>query len=195
MKGDAELFVPVPVLCLAGTGYKNQTRMGVVMLKILIGIMMMFSLSAFAGDTISSDSDTPRLCKNMTESEKNLAGKCQTTDGYVYERVLKEGFGSAWKAPNGTLWSDVIAPYSQVEALNLCINNYGRLPSRAEFQYAEYHQIREVLPNLKGYRFWSSTSGPADEYAYFYYGTDGKMYYFIKSKPLYVICVTDQADE
>lgn len=49
-----------------------------------------------------------------------------------------------------------------------------RLPTKEEFETAEKHGIRKVLPEIKKQWLWSSTVYPGDsDYAYEFYGGNG----------------------
>ncbi len=97
--------------------------------------------------------------------------RCRTSQGGAYgelaifERVNEAGFGEAWKGPintsnPGVIWSDRIGKASQPAAVKACQNLGGILPEQSDFVRGEDHGFREVLPNMEGNYFWSSTLDP-----------------------------------
>lgn len=90
--------------------------------------------------------------------------KCRTSKGAIFERVARQGFGEAWKGPDGLVWSDFVGKYSQYDAIMACKKLNGTLPSRADFERAEAKGFREILPNMKKW-FWSSSAHPTYDFA------------------------------
>jgi hypothetical protein len=111
-----------------------------------------------------------RKCQNVAELHLQKAGfRCLTTKGVAFERVEKPGFGEAWKdLSNGTIWSDLLASNASFDrALEICS---GAFPSVYDFLEAEKHGFREVLPNMKGHKFWTTTSD--NTHQQIFYGDD-----------------------
>jgi hypothetical protein len=95
--------------------------------------------------------------------------KCQTKKGKIFERVSRNGFGEAWKAPDGTVWSDIITfattgagvnhSISFDDAKKRCSDMQSRLPSPGDMQNAYTSGFLEVDPaGSAGLRWWTSTT-------------------------------------
>lgn len=89
--------------------------------------------------------------------EAAIGFKCRTSKDAIFERVARDGFGEAWKGPDGLVWSDYQGNSSQYGATKACEKLGGALPSRADFARGESRGIREVLPGWKSRYFWSSS--------------------------------------
>lgn len=97
-------------------------------------------------------------CRSLDLRAVPAGTKCRTAKGSIYERVWREYFGEAWKGPDGMVWSDLIGSGTQYEAVDLCKNLGGVLPSRSDFERGEASGFREVLPNMTAYsHYWSSS--------------------------------------
>lgn len=87
---------------------------------------------------------------------------CSSSTGAIFERVEGGNFGESWKGPDDLIWSDRILedkyPYDHdhYEAINICRDLGGRLPTLEEFVRAEENGFREILPNIKNI-FWLGT--------------------------------------
>jgi hypothetical protein len=94
----------------------------------------------------------------------------------VYERVDSDGFGHAWKGPDGLIWSEKKESPSQYSAIVSCqFKEGGRLPSKLDFEAGEVFGLREALPIDDHEGDWTSTSVPDISYiAYAFGGWDGQ---------------------
>jgi hypothetical protein len=86
--------------------------------------------------------------------------KCLTKKGTYFERVSRNGFGEAWKAPDGTIWSDAIQGVSGTfdDAKKKCSDLQGRLPSAQDMEQAYSSGFPEVDPVSQGEYCWTSTT-------------------------------------
>lgn len=75
-----------------------------------------------------------------------------TTKGFEFQKCRLD----SWKdLTSGLLWHDTKpGKYTHHEAVE---KFGGKLPTIQEFEVAEKHGFREVLPNIQGYWFWSSS--------------------------------------
>jgi hypothetical protein len=116
-------------------------------------------------------------CSSINLRTAQLHVKCTTSMGAVYERVSRDNFGESWKGPDGLIWSDRVGSRSesdtQYNAVEMCKNLGGALPSKADFERGEANGFREVLPNMKDRTFWSSSINPAVAISAYYFDDDG----------------------
>lgn len=106
--------------------------------------------------------------------------RCRTSKGAIYERVARDNFGEAWKGPDGLIWGDLVAEYTQQAAAAACTDLGGELPSCDDFARGEANGFREVLPHMKGYWYWSSSHEPTPSitfHACYFGGTTGSFFY------------------
>ena len=85
--------------------------------------------------------------------------KCLTKRGTYFERVSKNGFGEAWKAPDGTIWGDLsLGQLSFDDAKKACKDVQGRLPSPQDLQQVYKSGFPEVdpAPNPLFVAYWTS---------------------------------------
>jgi hypothetical protein len=97
-------------------------------------------------------------CTSINTSTVPVGTQCSTSKGAVYERVSRDGFGVAWKGPDGVTWGDVIGTAAQYDAEESCDDLGGKLPRKADFEHGLANGFFEVLPNSYGRFFWTSTS-------------------------------------
>lgn len=119
-----------------------------------------------------------------------------TTTGDIFKRDRSHpsSLGEAWKDPNNLIWGDIVKrsdgrvyEVKHSTATDYCTSMGLRLPTREEFiQLREYMGARfeyfgdyrpQVLPNLSGHWFWSSSVNPNGSEAYVLWGTSGGVYY------------------
>lgn len=99
--------------------------------------------------------------------------KFTTSTGAIFERVERTGFGSAWKAPNGTIWSETLEGKFQnldldgTQSINGIIQKSaateackaigGRLPTAEDFKqlvsYFEFDAEKNQLTKKGAYQF------------------------------------------
>ncbi|MBI2606773.1 MAG: DUF1566 domain-containing protein [Deltaproteobacteria bacterium] len=111
-------------------------------------------------------------CKAKQISEGKVAcGETKTTaNGSVWELVTRTESGhEVWKdRQSGLTFSDTLGKkYSLNDAQKACVSSVSRdargkllnlkwsLPTKEDYEAAEAHGIREVLPNMKDRWFWS----------------------------------------
>lgn len=95
-----------------------------------------------------------------------------TSKGYLFKKVTPY----EWlDVSTGLVWSETLREnINHYEAAEV----YGdRLPTRAQFEQAEKHGIREVMDDFESKYFWSSSLLGA-YYAYLFYGTNGYIAYY-----------------
>ena len=90
-----------------------------------------------------------------------------TTTGHEFELIALKNGKESWRdLTSGLIWHDIeddkITHYEAMEKFPQTADK--RLPTIEEFEGAEKHGFREVLPNIN-YWFWSASLGPN--------GTDG----------------------
>jgi len=107
-------------------------------------------------------------CHDVNLRTVSVGFKCSVENWWVYERVLRSGFGEAWKAPDGLIWSDRLGVANQYDGMQTCANLGGALPSTQDFHHCYDGGHRVVLPNFNGDYYWSSSFdevwGNADAY-------------------------------
>jgi hypothetical protein len=99
-----------------------------------------------------------------------------STKGFEFELVLKENEKESWKdLTSGITWHDIEDKrYTHHEAVK---EFEGRLPTKEEFEFAESHGFRDVLPNFLNKLFWSASVHPDNSYFAFYFnGYNGDVY-------------------
>lgn len=118
-------------------------------LSVAGAVLLLWNVSAHA-----------ELCSSLNLRAAPVGVKCTTSEGASYERVFREDFGESWMGPDGLVWSDVVGRGSQKDAVEICKNIGGELPSRAEFERGESNDFRKVLPSMEEYSYWSSLVRP-----------------------------------
>lgn len=97
----------------------------------------------------------------------------KTTKGFEFQLVQKENPKEYWKdLSTGLTWGPKEeGTYNHHEALA----KFGdKLPTKEQFEVAEAHGIREVLSDMEGGWFWSSSVFPGySVFAYVFYGGNG----------------------
>lgn len=89
------------------------------------------------------DLDAP-ACSNEKQHERG--SRCKTTLRTPFERVDHDRFGDAVRAPNGLIWSQVLAEdLNASEAAAFCKNIGARLPTGKELELGESESFREAL--------------------------------------------------
>ena len=111
-------------------------------------------------------------------------------NGFEFELVYRDPDGKeSWKdLATGIVWHDrEDRKYTHYEA----VEKFGvNLPTIEEFEAAEKHGFREVLPNMKEYSFWSASLNPSSmDYARFFNGYGGYGGYCIRGPHYSVRCV------
>ena len=140
-------------------------------LTLVITTVALFPVISNADIAHLEQSSIPVACSSINLRMAELHVKCTTSKGTVFERVSRRNFSEAWKGPDGLIWSDCVggspedvcgARYNQYNAVKFCEKLGGRLPSRADFELGETNGLREVLPHINNYYFWSSSGASAD---------------------------------
>ncbi len=118
-------------------------------------------------------------CSELSAKQRTTINQvCVTSKGAKFKRVQRANFGEAWQDDAGMIWSDRIGSANQYNAIDNCEAIEGRLPSKDDFIRGEANGIREVLPNMKDYWFWSSSVySEVSDYAYGFSGSCGDLGY------------------
>ncbi|MFL5812786.1 MAG: hypothetical protein ACJ763_04360 [Bdellovibrionia bacterium] len=121
-------------------------------------------LSAFLVDelvkklAIAPRPQAPVDCSELDHTKPIRVGtKCITSAQGIFERVDYEGFGEAWKDPNGIIWSDKLGVDSYVYAEDICRKVGSIMPSAENLKHAEGHGLHEVLPHMENEYVWSNS--------------------------------------
>lgn len=98
----------------------------------------------------------------------------RTSKGTLFELISRDERGKEiWlDKTSGIIWGDAEDDkYNHHDA----VEKFGdKLPTKEEFEIAEEHGFREVLPNIRGNWFWSGSVNPVNaSYAYFFNGGYG----------------------
>jgi len=130
-------------------------------------------------------------CNKLSAEQRTTINQvCVTSKGAKFKRVARANFGEAWQDEAGQIWSDRIGSANQYDAIDKCKVIEGRLPSKDDFERGEVNGIREVLPNMKGHWFWSSSVRPSgSDLAYVFNGNNGVIDYFSRNFDFSVRCV------
>lgn len=120
----------------------------------LAGIMMALMLSAGQG-AVCAAAALPD-CGTVDLRAAPVGFKCSIENFWVYERVDRQGFGEAWKAPNGLIWSDRIRTASQVGGETICAQLGAALPSRDDMHSCSVNARYQILPNFNGDHYWTT---------------------------------------
>ena len=121
----------------------------------LAGILTALVLGLAQGPAARAASNLPD-CHGVNLRTVSVGFKCSLDNWWVFERVERSGFGEAWKAPDGVIWSDRIRVASQVDGIDICAKLGATLPSKQDFQSCSTGGRRVVLPNFTGDYYWST---------------------------------------
>lgn len=130
----------------------------------------------------------------------------RTSTGAVFRRVERDGFGRAWKAPDGTIWSESHGDLvTDSAAASACAKIGGRLPTRRDFERLRAFfeldsrgylteqgrgDLHELFPDMKGRWFWSSSVFPDDpEGNGAFHGDSGAIAWISRVNSLSVRCI------
>ena len=112
-----------------------------------------------------------------------------TTKDGVFQLLSRIDGKESWKdQKTGLTWHDVEdKKFSYYEA----VEKFGdRIPTKEEFEEAEKHGFREVLPNMENRWFWSASVNAGNTgYAYYFYGRYGYIGYDVRNDEEAVRCV------
>lgn len=101
-----------------------------------------------------------------------------TSKGFEFELMFREAGKELWKDCTARIfWHDV---QDEKFSYKQAVDKFGdSLPSKEEFEIAEEHGFREVVPNMNRW-FWSSSASPySTGSAYGFDGDDGGIDYAI----------------
>ena len=162
----------------------------------LIGILAVGvpSIGAARADEVCKEhdarfADLEKRVSQLEEIAKQAplpASSYRTSTGAVFSRVECHGFGKAWKAPDGMVWSEYQGNFSNdgasngdimtdSEATRACAKINGSLPTKQHFErlkrYFDFDSngyltaqgrkdLYKVFPDMKGRWFWSSSVRP-----------------------------------
>ena len=149
----------------------------------------------------------------------NAPEKRTTTTGHVFIRDASQPqLGEAWRDESELIWGDIVKEADGIiirvmsynKATAYCASIGARLPSKEEFtQLREYmgakakagtnneysHHNGKILPNLRGYQFWSSSLNPTSPifFAFGFNGSNGDLndMYHLISGDYAVRCVVN----
>jgi hypothetical protein len=137
-----------------------------------------------------------------------------TADGTPFEKITWiTSLGEAWRDPAGIVWGDILSSSDgtvvymmQNEASALCEIVGARLPTKEEFMelrkflgafgvemIAGY--TPQILPNLNGHYFWTSSEIRGSDDVYIFNGTTGDLrthYPFLRRKWIATRCVLSE---
>lgn len=123
----------------------------------------------------------PKQCRRL--KPKVNATIRITSNGYKFQDMEN----GAWKdLATGITWHDVEPEkYTHYQA----VEKFGdRLPTIEEFETAEKHEFREILPNIKNRWFWSSSLDSSNpEYARIFSGDYGCSDYGVRDCSYYSV--------
>jgi hypothetical protein len=141
-------------------------------------------------------------------SHPKLGEAWRDESGLIWGDIMKNGDGSVRKMVQSSEYMKQIGrplPDGRLGAKEYCESIGARLPSEVEFtqlreymgarsgRYEEYsHHDDKILPNLKNYRFWSSSVDPNpnySDYAFAFGGYNGDIFYYYRSRVSAVRCV------
>jgi hypothetical protein len=144
-------------------------------------------------------------CSLLKLREVPAGTQCKTSKGVEFQLVNRDTTGASpletWKdLSSGLTWYDNLpngfdgitsAGYNQYEAFTICTLDLQRsLPTIDDFNTAETHGFREVLPNMANNYFWSSSLYPGDsDVAQVFAGYDGFSGYDVRGFNYSVRCV------
>lgn len=136
-----------------------------------------------------------------------------TGDVFVRD-TSNAALGEAYRDPKGMIWGDIAKKpdgnpiyMTHAAATQYCENKGASLPTREDFlrlrRYLGYHtgdgysslatDGKDILPGLSGKWFWSSSVHPyGSDYAYFFSGSRGVMYYDHRVSKIAVRCVSSR---
>jgi len=152
-------------------------------MKSTIGLMFILFLNQGA----LAATDTP-ACAAIDLRNASVGQSCLTQEGFEFKLVVRENGLETWRdVTTQTLWSDRSEEFmTHAEALDWCsspaslahrgglADREWRIPSREEFQLAESHGFRQVLPNMRLRMVWTSTVYSKDpRFAYVFSGSLG----------------------
>jgi len=147
-----------------------------------------FGIFALLGATSFAQADCGD-CSLLKLREVPVGTQCKTSKGIEFQLVSRDTTGASpaetWKdLSSGLTWYDNLpnglegitsAGYDQYQAFTICtLDLQLNLPTIDDFSTGETHGFREVLPNMAGNFFWSSSLYPHDTHSaqvfYGYYG-------------------------
>ena len=112
-----------------------------------------------------------------------------TSKGFKFKLVSRKKGKESWKDLTSKLtWHDAEdEKYRHYQAQEKFGNGF---PTKEEFEVAESHGFREVVPNMANKWFWSSSVDPySTYYAFGFGGDDGDIYYDFRFFNYSVRCV------
>jgi hypothetical protein len=123
------------------------------------------SHSSRKGGTSSLEAIAACTTLDRSGGQISVGTRCRTSKGLVYERVRKDGFGEAWRGPDGLIWSggsNQEVAYSEANAA--CARMGGRLPALQNFKTHYAMGLNEVFDIPADYSkgwstpdFWTTT--------------------------------------
>jgi hypothetical protein len=132
------------------------------------------SCAAFPGSSKTTTSGVTWNLVSRSDSKGNLMEVWRDSEsGLIWSDTLKKDPGSidynhygAIRMANGKVVEETacLSDEGKNASAHICERSFG-LPTLADFQSAERHGMREVLPNINDRIFWSATL-PYSRYAY-----------------------------
>ncbi len=117
--------------------------------------IFIIALSLTASFLASASEQVP--CSSVNLRAKKPGFTCTTSKGAIYERVSRDGFGEAWKGPDGIIWSQQILSGGMVsfrESVEACRDLRATIPSLEDTERGESNGFREVLTQMNHGTFW-----------------------------------------
>lgn len=161
------LMVVGPVIQLVSFSVHAEESCSDAVLRMEKEIAELKALLAVKDGALTSQ---PEPCSSLDLRSAKVGVRCTTPKGAIFERVSRENFGEAWKGPDGLIWSDWVGRGTHEDAVQMCKNIGGELPSNADFERGRMNEFREVLPGMKDRWFWSSSPHPKrsnDSYSFY----------------------------
>lgn len=177
-------------------------------LPVILLSLFAVTHSAYAKSPICN---TVQECQDMISlaearlQELSVGGSQRTSNtGAIFTRdASNPALGEAYKDPSGLIWGSIVTAQGKINTMNqydadkYCKDGGARLPTREEFEqlakylgkgtargYSPYlaDGKTDLLPGLSNHWFWSSSVYPnLSDYAFYFYGYSGGVYYANRS--------------
>lgn len=117
-----------------------------------------------------------------------------TSKDFQWELLSREEGKEVWKdLTSGLIWKDIEdQKYTYDEALEIFKNS---LPAKEEFEIAEKHGIREVLPNMCDWFWSSSVNANNTDFARYFNGYNGYIFNGNRDDKDAVLCCSREGEE
>lgn len=158
------------------------------MIQVFLAMLILCLVPRFCAHAFAEGPEK-NSCKNADRSKIEIGFHCKTSNGHDWLLAYKgPNRAEVWKdMQTGLHWSDKLSQRIRRKAAgDLCKTripdeNYysyrhlSRLPTLQDFELAEKHQFREVLPNMADHYYWIDSSVPgAKNIGHMFNGNIGK---------------------